>query len=125
MTLVAPNLCGYAVDKVVHKMPKRERLWVFPMVLKNKAALKRWRDLVCSSPDRSIAALTVGVVKSGMFYKIQHNIKQWVIVMPPILLVQWERWLSSVRSSRFFLGYWMGLDANAKARQNNPTVGIT
>lgn len=51
MTLVAPNLCGYAVDKVVHKMPNREQLWVFPMVLKNKAAFKPWRDLGTAPPD--------------------------------------------------------------------------
>ena len=33
----------------------------------------------------------------ALFYKIQHNIQQWIIVMPPILLEQWDGWLRSVR----------------------------
>lgn len=40
---------------------------------------------------------TSGATHQALYWKMTHGIGQWLIVMPPILLLQWELWLNSVR----------------------------
>lgn len=39
---------------------------------------------------------TAGATHWCLVRSIEHQVKHWVIVMPPILLLQWERWLNRV-----------------------------
>jgi SNF2 family DNA or RNA helicase len=43
---------------------------------------------------------TAGITHWCLHHSLNSGIKQWVIVMPPILLLQWERWLKSIKSRR-------------------------
>jgi SNF2 family DNA or RNA helicase len=40
---------------------------------------------------------TAGSTHHALYWKITAGVDQWVVVQPPILLLQWERWLKSVR----------------------------
>jgi SNF2 family DNA or RNA helicase len=40
---------------------------------------------------------TAGSTHYALYWKITAGVNQWVIVQPPILLLQWEAWLKSVR----------------------------
>lgn len=40
---------------------------------------------------------TIGATYQALYYTIAHGVGQWVLVLPPILLVQWELWLKSVK----------------------------
>ena len=35
-----------------------------------------------------------------LYHRLQFGVKQWIIVMPPILLPQWARWLRSITTKR-------------------------
>lgn len=43
---------------------------------------------------------TSGSTHQALYWGIQHGVKQCVIVMPPILLLQWELWLRSITNLR-------------------------
>lgn len=43
---------------------------------------------------------TAGVTHWCLHHSLSRGIDQWVILMPPILLLQWERWLKTVRWHR-------------------------
>lgn len=32
----------------------------------------------------------------ALYWGLQHNTKRWVVLMPPILLLQWERWIKGI-----------------------------
>lgn len=43
---------------------------------------------------------TTMATHQALYWKLKHKIDQWLIVMPPILLDQWDRWLRSVTDLR-------------------------
>ena len=40
---------------------------------------------------------TAGSTHQALYWNLCHGNEQWLIVMPPILLLQWELWLKSIR----------------------------
>lgn len=36
----------------------------------------------------------------ALYAMLQHGVKHWVLIMPPILLLQWARWLGSIKDKR-------------------------
>lgn len=40
---------------------------------------------------------TSGATHQALHWNLAYGTEQWLVVMPPILLLQWERWLKSIR----------------------------
>lgn len=40
---------------------------------------------------------TAGSTHHALYWKITAGVDQWVVIQPPILLLQWERWLKSIK----------------------------
>lgn len=62
---------------------------------------------------------TSGSTHQALFWTLTQGTKQWLVVMPPILLLQWELWLKSVRRKD------TGLPPTTTVYYGNPKVRKT
>lgn len=42
------------------------------------------------------AGKTAGATHHALYWSMEHGVSQWIVVMPPILIPQWHRWLGKI-----------------------------